>query len=95
LLNDSVANFAQIKWDKIAWPPYDAHNGETHPAIGNVDTDTAAEIVFGFAAFPGAGGWFEIRDDSSKGYASKGWRSVGWDLVTSSGSSLFPTVSKR
>ena len=95
LLNDSVANFAQIKWDKIAWPTYDAHNGETHPAIGNVDADTAAEIVFGFAAFPGAGGWFEIRDDSSKGYASKGWRSVGWDLVTTSGSSLFPAVSKR
>jgi FG-GAP-like repeat/Fibronectin type III domain len=95
MLNDATANFAHIDWEQVAWPTYDAHSGETHPAIGNVDADAAAEIVFGFAAFPGAGGWFEIRDDASKGYVSKGWRSVGWDAVTSSGSSLFPTVSKR
>jgi hypothetical protein len=95
LLEDAVAKHAQIKWERIAWPNYNAHSGETHPAVGNVDTDAAAEIVFGFAAFPGAGGWFEVRDDASKGYASKGWKSIGWDLVTASGSSLFPAVSKR
>jgi hypothetical protein len=95
IFNDAQTGFASIKWDRINWAPYDAYSGETHPAIGNVDGDAAAEIVFGFAAYAGNGGWFEIRDDSSKGYASAGWRNIGWSIVTTAGSSLFPAVSKR
>ena len=95
IFNDASANFESMKWDRIAWPTYDSHDGETHPAIGNVDGDAAQEIVFGFASFTNNGGWFEIRDDASKGFVSVGWRNIGWTDVTKAGSSLFPAIAKR
>lgn len=95
ILDDAQASYEQLRWERITWPAYNAFSGETHPAVGNVDSDAAAEIVLGLAEYRGNGGWFELRDDTAHTYRALGWRSVGWGAFTSAGGALFPAVAKR
>jgi hypothetical protein len=96
ILDDATAGFAHLSWQQTSWTLYNAANGETHPAVGNVDGDARKEIVLGLGQYiPGNGGWFEIREDASGSYASRGWRNVGFPAFTASGGALFPAVSKR
>ncbi|MGH9309326.1 MAG: fibronectin type III domain-containing protein [Vicinamibacterales bacterium] len=95
VLDDADASFAHLRWERASWTAYNSFSGETHPAVGNVDGDAAAEIVLGLGEFLGNGGWFEIRDDRAHGYASLGWRNIGWPSFTASGGALYPAISKR
>jgi hypothetical protein len=94
MFDDDTSDFSPVMWDQVDWPAYNAHNGETHPAVGNIDGDPAAEVILGLGEFPGNGGWFEIRDYIA-GQVFSGWRSVGWPAFTANGGGMFPAVAAR
>jgi hypothetical protein len=94
VLDDSTTGFSHLHWGQISWSAYNGHSGETHPAIGNIDGDGRAEIVFGLAAYPGRGGWFEVFDDAAAGFASRGWYNTG-NPAAVNGAGLFPAITKR
>ena len=91
IIDDSTANFAHIKWQQVPWPAYNAASGETHIAVGNLDGDPAAEMVFGFASYPagGNGAWLQVVDDSSTNYSNLGWKNMPW----TAGAALFPAIA--
>jgi len=96
VFDDSIANYVHLRWLQLAWSAYNAANGETHPAVGNLDSDQAAEIVIGLGRFPGGpGGWFEILDDANAGYQWLGWHRVGRDAFEQSGGGTYPAVAQQ
>lgn len=75
---------------QLAWAPYDATVGETHPAHGDVDGDGLDELVVGFGSFPQNGGWVAIRDDAEHGNALLGWCRVPDEAYNSANGATFP-----
>ena len=96
IFDDAATGFASGGWRRVSWPAYagDLANGETHPAVGNVDGDAAAEIVIGLGRAAGQGGRFEVLDDSLNANQSLGWFDVGWAAFSQSGGALFPAVGR-
>src|SRR6185436_14451958 len=76
VFDDSAHSYALLKWIQIAWPTYDAANGEVWPAVGDIDGDGRAEIVAGLGQ--GGQGYFQIFDDAANNYASIAFRQVTW-----------------
>lgn len=95
IFDDARTAFTHMKWDQVSWPNYNAHSGETHPAVGNVDGDAAMEVVFGLGEFAGNGGWFEIRDDATTDFVHRAWRNIEWDAFKTYGGALFPAIASR
>lgn len=94
IIDDAPSGFAHVSWQRVSWAAYNAANGETHPAIGNIDGDAALEIVLGLGEYSGNGGWFEVRDDALKGNVHVAWRNVGWAAFTAAGGALFPAIAR-
>jgi hypothetical protein len=91
--DDGTRSYAVLRWLRVSWANYNSlASGETHPAVGNIDGDTAAEIVVGLDTFAGNGGWFEILDDDVAGNKSLGWRNLDWPAFTTAGGGTFPAV---
>jgi hypothetical protein len=68
-----------------------------HPAVGNLDGDERAEIVFGLG--PGSRGWVHIRNDQVAGFgnlpgtpAAGGWLQLGWAAYQSANGTTWPAV---
>lgn len=95
LLDDERAGFRHRSWVQLLWPEYNAAAGETHPAVGNLDADAAAEIVVGLAPHPGNGGWFEIFDDLGAGARHLAWRNVEWSTFRAAGGATYPAAAQR
>lgn len=76
VLDDAAHDYAVLQWLQVQWPAYNESNGETFPAVGDVDNDGRAEVVVGLGQ--GSGGWYEIFDDASAGFAHVAWRRVNW-----------------
>jgi hypothetical protein len=95
IMDDAQTGFAHVVWQQVPWPTYNAHSGEVHPAVGNIDGDPAAEIVLGFAEYPGQGGWFQILDDTASGHAHVLWRRFGWTGFDDAGGALAPSIVSR
>jgi hypothetical protein len=95
VFEDSAAGFAHAAWLRPSWSAYTGTSGgETHPAVGNIDGDTHAEIVVGLGEFAGAGGWIETFDDAVAGYASLGWRQIVWLAFNAAGGATRPAVGR-
>lgn len=96
VFDDASASYASAAWLRTSWSTYnlDGSRGQTFPAVGDVDGDPRAEIVVGLGAYPNAGGWFEVWDDTDVSYVSLGWRNVGWSAFTAAGGGLFPAVGR-
>ncbi len=74
LFEDRSTGYAFTGWLVIPWPAYNAMNGETWTACGDVDGDGLDEIVVGLG--PGGGGWFLVFDDAGAGYALMAARKI-------------------
>jgi hypothetical protein len=98
VFDDAAASHRHLRWVQVAWPEYNAASGETHPAVGNLDEDAAAEIVIGLGKFTGGpGGWFEIVDDANTGtgYELRRWQQIGRDTFEQSGGATYPSIAQQ
>lgn len=98
VFDDAVAGHQHLRWLQVAWAEYNSASGETHPAVGNLDDDAAAEIVIGLGQFTGGpGGWFEIVDDANTGagYELRRWQHVGRDTFEESGGATYPSIAQQ
>ncbi|MGH9307769.1 MAG: FG-GAP repeat domain-containing protein, partial [Vicinamibacterales bacterium] len=73
---DGRAPYGHLAWKQVAWTDYNARSGETHPAVGNIDSDPGAEVIVGLAEYSGDGGWFAILDDLDAGLGHLAWRNL-------------------
>jgi hypothetical protein len=69
-------DYTHLFWGQVDWYNYNVANGETRPAVGDVDGDGMAEIFIGLG--PGGGGWlqgFRVTDGT---LSSIGWTYLNW-----------------
>jgi hypothetical protein len=97
VLDDEPHGYQVVRWLQVGWRGYDSAVGETHPAAGDIDGDPASEIVVGFAAWAGDGGWFQIFDDleANTGPQEMTWRQITWEAFNAAGGGTYPAVAKR
>jgi len=84
-------------WILLGWGAYQNTQGETHPAIGNLDGDAAAELVIGLGN--GGKGWVRLLDDAASGFTalagapiSGGWAKLQWGGYNSTTGAIRPAV---
>lgn len=73
---DSANSYNHRSWRQVPWDAYNNRNGETRPAVGDLDGGGEAEIVIGLGAT--GYGWFEIRDGAAGSYGHIAWLQVPW-----------------
>ena len=76
IFSDSAGGYAHRQWLQIPWATYNAANGETFVAAGDLDGDGSAEIVAGLGV--GGAGYLYTFDDAIAGYAGLAWRRLAW-----------------
>ncbi len=69
VLDDAQAGYRVLAWLRLPDQTYDAMNGETWPACGDVDGDGRAEVLLGTGAAPGRAGYVQVFDDARGGFA--------------------------
>lgn len=74
--DDSATGYAHLAWIRIPWSLYNSANGESWPAVGDVDGDGKDELVIGLGT--SGEGWFYVCDDAGQGYSSLAWKQVNW-----------------
>jgi hypothetical protein len=94
IFDDASAGYAHLARPRVNWSNYNSSNGETRPACGDVDDDGKDEIIVGLGSFP-AGGWIEVFDDASAGYAHLAWPRVNWSNYNSSNGETRPAVMQK
>ena len=94
ILDDMAAGYALLRWHQTPWAAYNSSVGETHPAMGDLDGDSRAEIAFGLGRYSGAGGWLYVLDDSASGYALQGWLQISWNSFVADGGETFPAIGR-
>jgi hypothetical protein len=76
VVNSGLSGYSHRGWIRVEWPSYNAANGTTFPAVGDVDGDGRGEIVAGLGS--GSQGWFQVIDDAGAGHAHMQWGRVSW-----------------
>lgn len=76
IFDDAANAYSLIAWRRVPWAWYNEANGETRPAVANIDGGAFSEIVIGLG--PSGGGWLEIVDDAESGFSHLRWLRVGW-----------------
>jgi hypothetical protein len=71
VFDDATAGYAPLQWRQLPWAAYNAADGRTHPAVGDLDGDGRAEIVAGLG--PACDGWLAVWDDRQTGCAWLAW----------------------
>ncbi len=90
--DDASTGFARLPWVRVLWPAYNAANGETWPAAGNVDDDARDELVLGFGRYPDSGGWVRILDDAAAGHAGLSWLRLDYSAYNAAVGVTYPAL---
>jgi hypothetical protein len=90
IFDDASQRFRHLAWKRVSWPTYNAGSGPTHPAIGDVDGDGAAEIVLGLGK--GSDGWLQVVDDRLSAFAHSAWIRIDWPTYTAVNGTTFPAL---
>jgi hypothetical protein len=84
-------NYSHADWFKAQWEAYNAANGESRLATGDIDGDGRDEIVIGLGPVSGDSslpdGRFEILDDD---YTHLAWGQVQWTAYNSANGETWP-----
>ena len=96
VFEDATGNFAAFGSILLDWAEYVEANGETRPALGDVDGDGRDEVVIGLGV--GGENYIAIREDMDGGFGmmwspsgTPGWLQVDSDLADGS---TFPSVAQ-
>lgn len=73
VLDDDLSHLA---WGRVGWKEYNTTNGETYPAIGDLNGDGQGEIVVGLGS--GGGGMMQVFRYAEASLMPLGWTSVDW-----------------
>ncbi len=90
VLDDASAGLASLGWFQLGWSTYNSSNGETWPAVGDLNGDGTGEIVLGLGN--GGEGYVQVRDDAVAGFAHIRWSQVPWSGYNSAVGATFPAV---
>jgi hypothetical protein len=90
--DDRNTGYAHLTWVRVPWPAYNAVNGATYPTCGDFDGDGKNELAIGLGTYSTTGGYVEIRDDSSTGYAHMTWVRVPWPAYNASNGATYPSA---
>ena len=90
ILNGPQQRLSLRTWIRVGWPAYDTANGETFPAAGDLDGDSADEIAIGLGS--GGGGYVAIRDDEATGIRLMHWVNAGWSAYNVANGETHPAV---
>ena len=70
-------DYRHLAWGEIGWSDYNAVNGESWPALGDIDGDGKDEIIIGLG--PQGAGRIQIFDYSATtGLTHRAWAELGW-----------------
>lgn len=69
-------DYSLLAWGQVEWPEYNSLNGETRPAVGDLDGDGLAEIVIGLGS--GGGGLVQVFKYADGKVVNAGWAQVDW-----------------
>jgi len=75
-------------WKRVNWGAYNNASGETRPACGDVDGDGNDEIIIGLDG--NGGGWLEVFDDATTGYAHVAWPRIQWSAYNTANGESWP-----
>jgi hypothetical protein len=92
--DDAGSGFAHLSWPRVLWPAYNAANGATYPTAGDFDRDGNDELAIGLGTYTTMGGYVEIKDDDSTGFAHIGWPRVHWPAYNSANGETRPGLGR-
>ncbi len=69
-------DYSVLAWGQVEWPEYNAINGETRPACGDIDGDGIDEIIVGLG--PGGEGRLEVFKLVDHQLKHVKWLQTGW-----------------
>ncbi len=92
LFDDADHGYAFLQWLRVPWRTYNARNGGTHVAAGDLDGDGRAEVVFGLGSVPGSGGVWGVFAGLADGWAFAGWHRLPWSRQNEDDGEVRPTV---
>ena len=90
VFDDAAGGFAHLAWVRLNLPAYNAVDGQTETACGDVDGDGRAEIVVAPGRFPSNGGWMQVFDDAVAGFVPMTWIRIPDDSYNAADGRVHP-----
>lgn len=84
------SDFSHLAWGQVDWDDYNAGNGETRPAIGDIDGDGKAEIFIGLGR--GGGGVVESFRFVDGRVSAIGWNDAEWPAYGQANGETWPAL---
>jgi uncharacterized repeat protein (TIGR02543 family) len=83
-------DYSHLAWGQVDWPEYNAANGETRPAVGDIDGDGKAEILIGLGT--GGEGLIELFRIEDAALSPIGWTDIHWREYSQANGETWPAM---